>query len=214
MSMRRSISVSLVVVVAYSCSKKDDPPAPAPSPTPSPTTPAPTTPTTPTTPTPTPTPAASPDDCKDYRDNKGIDACKAVCESGTMGACATAGQLISMEFDDPAAKAPAVPLLTKACDGGVGDGCNELAVFYRNGFGGLPKDEAKMTEYYAKALPLWDKECADKRASSCFQLGDAYDLGFGTKVDKKKAAEYHNKACDAGSPGGCSKVKRPPPPEK
>jgi TPR repeat protein len=200
----------ILVVVLVGCSKKnDDPPAPTPSPTtgsgsgsvaPTPPTPTPT----------TPTPAAS--DCVDYRDNKGLDACKALCDAGTLTACNTAGTLIDFEYDDPAAKAPAVPLYQKACDGGVGEACQNIANYYRNGFGGLPKDEAKMHEMFVKATPLFEKECAAKNPQSCFHLGGIYEKGWGTqKPDPKKGLEYYNKACDAGSPGGCSQAKRPPP---
>jgi TPR repeat protein len=196
MTHGRGVSISLVVVIACACGDKKDEPRPSPSPSPSPTPPAPT------------------PDCKHPRYNDGIDACKAVCEAGSMEACWIAGELYEWKPDDPGAQAPAIPLYIKACDGGYGDACERMANFYHQGLAGLPKDEVKRHAYYAKAIPLWTKECGEKRPTSCFQLGDAYENGLGTALDKTKATESYNKACDAGSRGGCAKVERPPPREQ
>ena len=69
---------------------------------------------------------------------------------------------------------------------------NQLGGYYRNGTNGLPQDRAKANELYLKAGELG---CAD----GYFNLGNAYRLGKGVEVDKKKAKHYYELAAMNGN---------------
>jgi hypothetical protein len=151
-------------------------------------------------------PAGAP--CKDLRDNQGTAACETACTGGDAHACGIAGFLHLEEDPEDTADKNAAVLLQKGCDGGDGQSCNQLAVFHHSGLGGLAKDEAKMKETYAKAVPLLEKECEAGGQVSCWHAGGAYKSGLGVKADAARAKELWQKACDLGSPGACEALKK------
>jgi len=184
---------------------KGDAPASAPSPS-SATAPAATAP--PAAVPATPPPAATADACKDDRDNQGIKACEAACAGGNMRACGIAGVLHLTDDEEAVADANAKPLLQKACDGGDGQGCHWFAAFYRNGLGGIAKDEGKMKETYVRAGSLMEKECEAGSQVSCAMGGSLYSGGSDVPADPAKARAMLKKGCDLGSPGACEKIKK------
>ncbi len=184
---------------------KGDAPASAPSPS-SATAPAATAP--PAAVPATPPPAATADACKDDEDNQGIKACEAACAGGNMRACAIAGVAHITNDEETVADANAAPLLQKACEGGDGQGCHWFAAFYRNGLGGIAKDEAKMKETYARAGSLMEKECEARSKVSCAMGGSLYSGGAEVPADPAKALAMLKKGCELGSPGACEKVKK------
>ena len=156
----------------------------------------------------TPPPAATADACKDDRDNQGIKACEAACAGGNMRACAIAGVLHLTDDEEAVADANAAPLLQKACAGGDGQGCHWFAAFYRNGLGGIAKDEAKMKETYARAGSLMETECEAGSQVSCAMGGSLYSGGAEVRADPAKALAMLKKGCELGSPGACENVKK------
>lgn len=157
---RRDVFLCLVIALA-ACKKGEDKPAPLP-----------TTPAEPASGAPAagdPPAAAAPeeDGCKDRRNNQGIAACEKSCDAGSAKACTWAGYLHQEEDDEAVADTNAIKLFQKACEKSDAYGCHEVGVYYRGGLGGLPKDEAKSKEYFAKALPMFEKECAAGNAGAC-----------------------------------------------
>ena len=71
------------------------------------------------------------------------------------------------------------------------DAFHMLPSCYRNGRYGMPQDEAKANELYLKAGELG---CAD----AYYDLGNAYRLGRGVEIDKKKAKHYYELAAMSG----------------
>ena len=50
----------------------------------------------------------------------------------------------------------------------------------------------------------YDKEaCEAGNAMSCYDVGNAYKYGRGTKRNYKKSQEYYRKACEMGDNYGC-----------
>ncbi|WP_455940744.1 hypothetical protein [Helicobacter pullorum] len=50
----------------------------------------------------------------------------------------------------------------------------------------------------------YNKEaCEAGNAMSCYDVGNAYKYGMGTKRSYKKAQEYFRKACEMGNEYGC-----------
>lgn len=197
----RASFLLVAVVGIFAC--KEDAPATAPSPS---TAPTPTTPATAAAPA-TPSPSAVADGCKDDKDNQGVKACEAACAAGSMRACAIAGVIHLTDDEETVADANAAPLLRKACEGGDGQGCHWFASFYRNGLGGIAKDEAKMKETYARAGSLMEKECQAGSRVSCAMGGSLYNGGSEVPADPAKALVMLKKGCDLGSPGACEKLK-------
>lgn len=89
----------------------------------------------------------------------------------------------------------AVPLMTKACDGGDAAGCGSLGLMYQNGQG-VTRDEFK-------AVSLYRKACDNGNARGCTDLGWMTELGRGAGKDPKTAVSLYRKACDAKDPMGC-----------
>jgi TPR repeat protein len=88
----------------------------------------------------------------------------------------------------------AIKLFEKACNGGSGSGCNEIAhLFFLN-------------KKFGQWVAFSKKSCDLNNATGCYQLGFAYQ-GIGVVKDYKKSAEYYKKACDLGSKYGCKDYK-------
>jgi len=92
-------------------------------------------------------------------------------------------------------KQKAAKLYTKACDGGIMEGCYNLGVLYSNG-DGVRQDKQKAVKLYSKA-------CDSGIMEGCFNLGILYYYGKGIHQDKQKAKQLFRKACDGGLQSGC-----------
>ena len=86
-------------------------------------------------------------------------------------------------------------LWSKACDGGIMNGCYNLGLLYSNG-DGVRQDKQKAAKLYSKA-------CDGGNMNACTNLGKAYYNGIGVRQNKQKAKELFGKACDGGHQGGC-----------
>lgn len=106
------------------------------------------------------------------------DECKAQCDKGHAGSCATYGEMAN---DTDALK--------KGCDGGAVHGCAVLA---------------SMTKDGAAAAKLAEQACTGGDALGCRLLGRAYRDGNGVAKDATRAAALANTACDGGDDDGCA----------
>jgi serine/threonine-protein kinase len=131
--------------------------------------------------------------------------------------------------------AEAAPLLDKACTGGNGEACKDLASLYHDGNGVGKKDGSLAASLYAKACStsppkgcntlgvmyhsgdsviqddaraagLYTQACNGGDALGCFNLGNCYWNGRGVANDDVRAASLYSKACDAGNGAGCSSL--------
>jgi serine/threonine-protein kinase len=131
--------------------------------------------------------------------------------------------------------AEAAPLLDKACTGGSGEACKDLASLYHDGSGVGTKDGLRAASLYAKACnisppkgcntlgvmyhngdsviqndvraaELYSQACNAGDALGCTNLGNSYWNGRGVSNDDVRAAALYSRACDAGNGAGCSSL--------
>ena len=74
----------------------------------------------------------------------------------------------------------------------VPDAIDYLGQIYRDGYYGLVRSEKKAVKIFKRGVELGD-------VSAMVNLGVAYYLGEGVKVDWKKAKQLHRMAADRGS---------------
>jgi uncharacterized protein len=86
-------------------------------------------------------------------------------------------------------------LYTKACDGGIAEGCYNLGVMHAKGRGGAVDD--------AQARVLYAKACNGGIAAGCYNSGVVHYLGKGGAKDISQAKIYMRKSCDLGDKEAC-----------
>jgi TPR repeat protein len=143
--------------------------------------------------------AIAQDDAKELESN---------CDAGNLDACVKLGEMFTSgpAYDNvPQDYARAVSLFQKACDGGISEGCNELASCYdsrdrcyRSGKG--------VQEDLPHAASLYEKACAGESADGCFDLGRAYADGRGVPQDYTRASSYFELTCSLGGGSGCRRL--------
>jgi TPR repeat protein len=150
------------------------------------------------------------------------------CDKGKGDSCFEAGWRYGShkDYDN------AVPLYQKGCKLGHAMACNNLAVQYEYGRGGLKEDRHKAAELYdyacgldnglacanlgwmydvkgslgqddAKCMHFRLRACDLKQGQGCNSAGYMYEAGRGVKKDYAKAAEYYTRACDLSYMHGC-----------
>ncbi len=138
------------------------------------------------------------------RKNRGererLDAALAViltnCDSGNAKDCNFAGFIHQMGVGREKDIAKARVAYTKACAGGVANGCTNAAYAYQV----QPTDPDKFAEFLGKA-------CDAKVAADCALLGGVYSEGeAGVKKDLARAAAAYRRACDLQSGDGCARL--------
>jgi hypothetical protein len=125
----------------------------------------------------------------------------------------------------------AAQMFRRSCDGGNGQGCEQLGFLYYDGTG-VPKDFAQTAKLYQAAceegiyqacsnlgmlyrngegvaksdqmaLPFFQRSCAGNFAAGCYNLGLLYHHGEGVSKDEAKAAKIYQKGCDLGDTTAC-----------
>lgn len=95
----------------------------------------------------------------------------------------------------------AIDLYQRACDQGAGIGCFNIGVMYEGGVG-VPRDEAKARELFAKAMELYQGECkADP--GWCSNIGYLYEHPLGGNADYARAAPVYADGCKRGDLDSC-----------
>jgi TPR repeat protein len=159
------------------------------------------------------------------------DKCVTFCEEGIVKACNNVGQAYLAASD----YARATSLFRRACDGGDGNGCTNLARQYRYGRG-VGRDESEAAKLNAhgcdlgafgscnnlgdqyetgagvpasldQAIALYERACSHAFAFGCFSLGELYAKRPEVK-DPSKAALHYEKACGLGEPHSCAALAR------
>jgi len=128
----------------------------------------------------------------------------------------------------------ALPFFERACNAGNVDGCKNLGLLYKAGWGvtrdyaharGLLRkaceagnDEAcsNLGEMFAAtnqggqdfgvAKTLYERSCENGYVQGCAGLGDLYVLGAGVSVDYRQAGGLYTRACKSGYMDGCARV--------
>ena len=59
---------------------------------------------------------------------------------------------------------------------------------------------------YSLAVKLFEEDCKNDIAKSCFALGAMYEEGAGVEKDYKKAAKYYEKACNLNDGDSCNRL--------
>ena len=92
----------------------------------------------------------------------------------------------------------AMKVYKKACDSGVGSGCNYPADFYASGQS-VEQDLTKANKLYAEA-------CKWEDSTGCYNLAFSLANGEGVKQNHKKAAHYYKKACEGSHIISCNNL--------
>ncbi|MCM1141110.1 MAG: hypothetical protein NC453_21290 [Muribaculum sp.] len=96
-------------------------------------------------------------------------------------------------IEDKANYVKAVNWLEKAANADVPDAQYDIAVYYKTGRGGLPKDEKKTAYWYREAALR--NECYSQ-----FELAKLYEEGVGTEQNYAKAAYWYKKSLEGEDP--------------
>jgi TPR repeat protein len=128
-------------------------------------------------------------------------ACAAACELGHSNSCHGAGALREAAGD----AAAALPLYTRACDGGSGLGCEAAGHALR------AADPAAADRMDRKARFDLRVHCENRHAPSCLALGRLYTTERGGPPDAGASATFLGRACDLGLAAACPAPSRPAP---
>lgn len=140
-----------------------------------------------------------------YRcDPSDVEECKTQCERGDPTSCYNAALRLDPPIAPndptyPASRKKRVPLLEKACDGGVGPACRALGSHYNNK-SAKALDPKKSAQYYDKAcFQLFD-------GSACSSLAEAYLDGTLFPKDVAKGVAHKERACRMGNTYSCVQI--------
>ncbi len=117
--------------------------------------------------------------------------CVAQCDKGDAVSCAHLGVLKVKKNEVADAKA----LFSKACEAGVGRGCNGLGVIATRGLDGTP-DPATGVQRYRQA-------CEQGYANACHNVAFQLQQGEGVPKDVAGAKEIYDRGCDGGLGVSC-----------
>jgi TPR repeat protein len=119
------------------------------------------------------------------------------CNAGYMSDCSVLAMLYQdglggREHSD----AMAHDLHLRACDGGAGIGCFNLAGMIEAGGAG-PSDPERAKPLYAKAIAALEASCDGGDVQWCANVGYMYGAGHGVGRDDAKAVAAYEKGCPA-----------------
>lgn len=119
------------------------------------------------------------------------------CTSGALHDCNIYGmlQLLGMTSAVPRNLERGAAMLARACAGGIGAACGNLADAYLSG-GDVDKDVNKAAHLYGQA-------CEKGFASGCTAVGTLIHVDKEIPGDAASAFRYFRKGCDGGDATGC-----------
>ncbi|HEU5058585.1 MAG TPA: hypothetical protein VFU21_18760 [Kofleriaceae bacterium] len=130
----------------------------------------------------------------------------AACEEGHAFGCALVGYHLQDGLGTAWAPDRAVAAYQKACAGGAGVGCYNLATMYSGGHG-VTADQARVDEYKAKAKAAWQAACDGSEPRWCTNV--AYLLREeDEKGNRERALALDQRTCDARVLVGCTEAVR------
>ena len=131
-------------------------------------------------------------------DNTAIDYYTKACDKNHYQSCSKAAFLYEEGKDVKVDMKQALKLYSKACGGGDGLGCHNVAVYYSK------SDNKALKEL---AIKFYDKACDNGNINSCIYMGRFYRDSKSLTRDYVKAKERFNRACDLNSALGCKEVR-------
>lgn len=117
--------------------------------------------------------------------------CTAQCDNGDALSCAHLGVIKVKAGSPKEAKA----FLTKACDAGIGRGCNGLGVIATKGLDGAPDPVA--------GVALYRKACEQGYINACHNVAFQLQEGDGVPENLAAAKEIYARGCAGGFPASC-----------
>jgi uncharacterized protein len=130
----------------------------------------------------------------------------AACEKGHAYGCALAGYHHQDGLGTEWSPDRAVAAYEKACAGGSGVGCYNLATMYSGGHG-VTADHARADGYKAKARAAWEAACRGSEPRWCTNL--AFLLREeDAKGNRARCLELDQRACDHHVAIGCTEAVR------
>jgi TPR repeat protein len=139
---------------------------------------------------------------------KSLRFAKRACDAKDAFGCALVGLHHQDGLGTPFAPAKAIAAYEKACAGGAGVGCFNLASMYL-GAHGIPFDRTKGDAFMKQARTHWEAACNGTAPRWCTNLAflDAPDTK--ASADKQaNALKLNTRACDAGVTVGCLEAAR------
>lgn len=130
----------------------------------------------------------------------------AACEGGHAFGCALAGYHHQDGLGTAWAPDRAIAAYEKACAGGAGVGCYNLASIYFGGHG-VVADEPRALAYKAKAKAAWQAACDGSGPRWCTNV--AYLLREEDAAgSRERCLELDQRSCDHGTMVGCTEAVR------
>jgi len=130
---------------------------------------------------------------------KGADLMKQGCDAGSLRSCAYLSLAYAVGLGVRQDVTTGVQIAAKACTGGDGRACYELARMLISSLPGLKNDEAR-------AAGLFQRACDSGYPNGCSFLADFYLKGTAVPKDPVRAAVLFRRACDGGHGYGCAKT--------
>ena len=149
----------------------------------------------------------------------------AACQRGSANACITLGLALAEGKMIPRDLGGSAKAFAHACDGGLPNGCDALAVLVRQvGDGALRSGCARgdgescfilaslyfvgrgVPKDFTQAAALFQQSCVQGWFRGCSGLAECYSAGRGTALDRDKALGYFEKSCRGGIVLGCFSV--------
>lgn len=140
---------------------------------------------------------------EDYQDEAMAETDKqflANCAKGEVRSCYMIQRRVSYDADDKS-KARGLTALRKACDGGLGFACSDLASQLES----VSNEGAGLNDAQKKEVAgLYEKGCAQGFRSACESASNYFGNDYENPLfDRSKAIALRLKACEMGSEDGC-----------
>lgn len=132
---------------------------------------------------------------------KGFQYASRACELRSSAGCFELGVYFHNGIHVARDPAKAVDALERGCIAGSGQACDFLGSIYYHGWG--PAREFNNE----KAATYFERACALRMASGCYELGVRYATGVGVSKDLATGRRYFKIACDAKWQAGCDAQK-------
>jgi len=120
---------------------------------------------------------------------------KNACDAGAPLGCYLLASMFERGEGGVRSEEMAEFLFSSACDAGLGDACNDLAVM-------LHERQGKSD----KIQRLYRRACEHKSGTGCFSMGMLYEQGEGVLASPVNAVKFYTKACDLKHGEACYRL--------
>ena len=119
------------------------------------------------------------------------------CQEGFTPSCKSARSVLAEEQGAPRDTLQTADQLAKSCAAGNATDCNSAGAAYRDGPGGVSRDNSR-------ALAMFTTSCNLRNGYGCTALGAMYRDGLGAAKSDGLTVTYFSRGCDYGDAAGCS----------